>query len=80
MIPKHLEPAYPENVGAVLKIVRAGLNPRPDGSPGAAAARAALPATKPHARMFMAWEVYYKNPNARRDALVAITEFTKVAI
>jgi len=35
-------------------------------------ANATLPRSKPYARMFLAWELYYKNPNAREDAKKAI--------
>jgi hypothetical protein len=70
--------SYFRTVADILKVVRGrGLQPSESG-PSADAAKAAIPERFPHARMFMAWEVWYKNPQPRETVLEAMSELPKV--
>lgn len=67
----HLEISYFDTVADVLKILPQQLSPD-SVNPHTQAAVRALPAKRPAAQLFMAWEHYYGNPEARRDALLAL--------
>lgn len=65
-------PSYLKTVDEVLALVRS-VSGGGDGNPWARAARAQLPERRPAARLFLAWELYYQNPEARRTVLEAMS-------
>jgi hypothetical protein len=69
-------PSVFETVDQVLGLVRSDKVDTSD-NPCSVASRAAIPDRLPHTQRYMAWEVYYKNPNARRAALAALTTAPK---
>lgn len=72
MTAKHLQPSFLGSVENVLDLVQRAELSEDSANSAAQAAIRAIPARRPQARLFMAWEVYYRNPDARRMTLEAM--------
>jgi hypothetical protein len=66
------EPSTLPTVEAVLVQIRHSESGPTPATTAGRAARAAIPARRPHAQMFLAWELHYKNPDAMAETLRAL--------
>lgn len=59
-------------VAMILTMIRQSSQGPWTGSPAGREARKRIPAKRPHAQMFLAWQIHWKNPNAYQDTLKAM--------
>ena len=66
-----IPPSYCATVWDVLRLVRDVPDVRGD-HPNLVQARKSITTTRPYAVAFMAWQLYYRSPTAKRDAFAAM--------